>query len=160
MLDTFFIFKSYKRGEQNMKSLEVFKKCFTIVDGLETFITWSFQLGFNESWYMSQWLRSTNQVIFISSSSDESYRTLISASFTPGNQHIYFSCKTADCQAVFAQSPNNYPITVFVVQGIERGLPSVDWVKFLWLASHPSEKIHNDEGIPGQFAFQLYSFGS
>ena len=74
----------------------------------------------------------------------------ISASYTPGSQHIYFSCKTADCKAVFAQSPNNYPITVFVVQGIERGLPAVDWVKFLWLASHPSEKIHNDEGVPGQ----------
>ena len=74
----------------------------------------------------------------------------IPASYTPGSQHIYFSCKTADCKAVFAQSPNNYPITVFVVQGIERGLPAVDWVKFLWLASHPSEKIHNDEGVPGQ----------
>ena len=92
--------------------------------------------------------------------SNEPNETLVSASYKPGTQHIYFSCKTADCQAVFAQSPNNYPITVFVVQGIERGLPAVDWVKFLWLASHPSEKIHNDEGIPGQLLFRFYIPGS
>ena len=92
--------------------------------------------------------------------SNEPNGTQFSASDTPGNQRIYFSCKTADCQAVFAQSPNNYPITVFVVQGIERGLPAVDWVKFLWLASHPSEKIHNDEGIPGQFLFRFDTSGS
>ena len=104
---------------------------------------------------MSRALLDEQQVIWKPSLSNEPSGTLVSASYTPGNQHIYFSCKTSDCQAVFAQSPNNYPITVFVVQGIERGLPAVDWVKFLWLASHPSEKIHNDEGIPGQFDFTI-----
>ena len=137
-----------------MRSRGVSKKCFIIADGLEIFIIWSFQYGFFffKCRVQVSWIQRSTEIQPI-----RTVQTLrlhqyepIPASYTPRSQHIYFSCKTADCKAVFAQSPNNYPITVFVVQGIERGLPAVDWVKFLWLASHPSEKIHNDEGVPGQ----------
>ena len=42
-----------------------------------------------------------------------------------------------------------WTLMVLIRSGIERKLPTVDWVKFMWLATHPSEQIHNDEGLPG-----------